>query len=185
MGCEIAGPDLVYIDTDSVKYLGNHEEEFEKLNKHLIKNAKKNGAVAYNRDGKAFYIGVYDQEKTYTDFKTLRSKCYIYSYDNGKTIKATISGVAKDVGQKYFTKHGFDALHDGLEIECSGKLTAHYNNDLPHYIDYHGEKILTASNIALIPADYTIKLQKAHISYIENIKRKLYNTLKDNERSIK
>lgn len=185
MGCEIAGSDLVYIDTDSVKYLGNHEEEFERLNAQLIKNAKQNGAVAYNKDGKAFYIGVYDQEKTYTDFKTLRSKCYIYSYDNGKTIKATISGVAKDVGQKYFTEHGFDALHDGLEIECSGKLTAHYNNDLPHYIDYHGEKILTASNIALIPADYTIKLQKAHISYIENVKRKLYNTLKDNERSHK
>ena len=59
-----------------------------------------------------------------------RSTKEVYN-DNGKTIKSTISGVAKDVGQKYFTEHGFDSLHDGLEIECSGKLTAHYNNDLP------------------------------------------------------
>ena len=173
MGCEIAGADLVYIDTDSVKYIGDHEKGFEELNKELIRNAQNNGAVAYNKDGKPFYIGVYDQEKTYTDFKCLRSKCYIFSYDNGKTIKATISGVAKDVGQKYFTKHGFDALKDGLKIKISGKLTPHYNNDFPHYIEYNGERILTASNIALVPADYTIKIQKAHIAYIESIKKKL------------
>lgn len=178
MGLDITGKDTVYCDTDSVKYIGDHEAEFEKLNEQLRKNAEINGAVAYNKDGKPFYIGVYDQEKTYTDFKTLRSKCYIYSYDNGKTIKATISGVAKDVGQKYFTEHGFDALHDGLSIPMSGKLTPHYNNDFPHYIEYNGETILTASNIALVPADYTIKIQPQHISYIENVKRKLYNNRK-------
>lgn len=178
LGTDIAGRDCVYVDTDSVKYIGDHEKEFEELNKKLIRDAEIHGAVAYNKDGRPFYIGVYDQEKTYTDFKTLRSKCYIYSYDNGKTIKATISGVAKDVGQKYFTKHGFDALKDGLKITTSGKLTPHYNNDKPHYIDYHGEKILTASNIALIPANYTIKIQPAHKQFIADIKQKLYNTIK-------
>ena len=179
MGCELVGEDLVYIDTDSVKYIGDHEEAFHKLNESLIQNAKSNKAFAYNKDGKAFYIGVYDQEKTYTDFKCLRSKCYIYSYDNGATIKATISGVAKDVGQKYFTEHGFDALKDGLSIPMSGKLTPHYNNDRPHYIEYNGERILTASNIALIPADYTIKIQKSHMTYIESVKNKLYNRRKE------
>lgn len=179
MGCEIAGEDLVYIDTDSCKYIGDHEDGFRKLNESLLENAKKNGAVAYNKNGEPFYIGVYDQEQTYTDYKALRSKCYIYSYDNGKTIKATISGVSKDVGKKYFTEHGFDALKDGLLIPMSGKLTPHYNNDLPHYIEYKGERILTASNIALVPADYTIKIQPSHITYIEDIKRKLYNHRKE------
>ena len=179
MGCELVGSDLVYIDTDSVKYIGEHEEAFKKLNESLIENARSNKAVAYNKDGEAFYIGCYDQEKTYTDFKCLRSKCYIYSYDNGKTIKATISGVAKEVGQKYFTEHGFDALHDGLSIPMSGKLTPHYNNDRPHYIEFNGERILTASNIALIPADYTIKIQKSHMTYIESVKNKLYNRRKE------
>ena len=179
MGCELVGSDLVYIDTDSVKYIGEHEEAFKKLNESLIENARSNKAVAYNKDGEAFYIGCYDQEKTYTDFKCLRSKCYIYSYDNGKTIKATISGVAKEVGQKYFTEHGFDALHDGLSIPMSGKLTPHYNNDKPHYIEFNGERILTASNIALIPADYTIKIQISHMTYIESVKNKLYNRRKE------
>ena len=183
MGCELVGSDLVYIDTDSVKYIGDHEDAFIQLNKSLIDNARSNKAVAYNKDGEAFYIGVYDQEKTYTDFKCLRSKCYIYSYDNGKTIKATISGVSKEVGQNYFTKYGFDALHDGLSIPMSGKLTPHYNNDLPHYIDYNGERILTASNIALVPADYTIKIQRSHMTYIESIKNKLYNRRKEDNKN--
>ena len=175
MGCDIVGNDLVYIDTDSVKYIGDHEAEFEKLNKQLIENAEKNGAVATNKDGKKYYIGTYDQEKTYTDFKTLRAKCYIYSYDNGQTIHATISGVAKDIGAEFFTEHGFDALHDGLEIPISGKVSAHYNNDTPHYIEVNGCKILTASNIALIPAAYTIKIDKNHLRYIESIAQKMHN----------
>lgn len=175
LGCEIAGADLVYIDTDSVKYIGNHEEQFKKLNIMLRKNAEQNGAVAYNKDGEPFYIGVYDQEKTYTDFKTLRSKCYIYSYDNGKTIQSTISGVSKEVGAAFFTEHGFDALHDGQKIPVSGKLMPRYNNEDPHYIEIEGVKILTASNIALVPADYTIKIDKAHRLYVERVQKQLYN----------
>ena len=174
IACEqICGPDLVYIDTDSCKYIGDHAKEFEELNRSLIANAELNGAVATNREGKKFYCGVFEKERTYTDFKTLRSKCYIYSYDNGEHIKATISGVAKDVGAKYFTEHGFDALKDGLKIKISGKLTPYYNNDRPHYIEYNGEKIYTASNIALVPADYTIKIQPEHISYIESVQNKI------------
>ena len=171
LGLDIAGEDTVYCDTDSVKYIGDHEQQFEELNEKLIANAVKAGAVAKNKDGKEFPIGIYDQEKTYTDFKTLRSKCYIYSYDNGKTIHATISGVDKKTGAEYFTKNGFEALHDGTSIDISGKVSAKYNNDRPHFIEINGVKMLTASNIALIPSAYTVKLDKSHVAFVETMKK--------------
>ena len=170
--------DLVYCDTDSVKYIGNHEKQFEELNKHLYENAMKHGAIAYNKGGEAFPIGVYDQEKTYTHFKTLRAKAYIYSYDGGKTIKSTISGVSKDIGQKFFTEHGFEIFQNGLSIPVSGKTTAHYNDEKPHYIECKGIKILTAANIALIPAAYSIHIEHTYQDFIDSIQKSMKNILK-------
>lgn len=178
MGLDIAGPDLVYCDTDSVKYIGDHEEEFQKLNKHLRDNALKHGAVAYNKEGKEYPVGIYDQEKTYTDFKTLGAKKYIYSYDNGKTIHSTISGVSKDIGEKFFTKHGFDAFTPDTIIPVSGKVSAHYHDDGIHYVTIKGVKILTASSVALVPAAYTIHITHDYHDFIESVKKSLYNSYK-------
>ena len=173
MGLDIAGDDCVYCDTDSVKFIGDHEEEFKKLNQKFEAEALQAGAVAYNKKGEAFPIGIYDQEKTYTDLKTLGAKKYIYSYDNGKTIKTTIAGVSKEIGAKFFTEHGFEAFQDNTVIPISGKVTAHYNNDRPHYIEVNGVKILTASNIALLPASYTIHITDDYKSFLQYIIRSL------------
>lgn len=175
MGLDIAGPDLVYCDTDSVKYIGDHEKEFEELNKSLRANALKHKAVAYNKDGKEYPVGIYDQEKTYTDFKTLGAKKYIYSYDNGKTIHSTISGVSKDIGEKFFTEHGFDAFTPNTIIPVSGKVSAHYHDEPIHYVTIKGVKILTASSVALVPAAYTIHITHDYHDFIENVRKSLYN----------
>lgn len=177
LGLDIAGEDTVYCDTDSVKFIGDHKAEFEELNIKLEAEAIEAGAVAFNKEGEPFPIGIYDYEGEYTDFKTLGAKKYIYSYDNGKTIKATISGVAKEIGQKFFTEHGFDAFKDNTVIPISGKVTAHYNHEKPHYINVNGVEILTASNIAMLPASYTIHLTddyKSFIKYIRDSLKKYY-----------
>lgn len=175
MGLDIAGPDMVYCDTDSVKFIGDHEAEFEKLNKHLRDNAIRSGAVAYNKEGKEYPVGIYDQEKTYTDFKTLGAKKYIYSYDNGKTIHSTISGVSKDIGQEFFTKYGFDAFKPDTIIPVSGKVSAHYHDEGIHHINIKGVDILTASSVALVPAAYTIHITHDYHDFIESIKNSLYD----------
>ena len=134
MGCDICGEDLIYIDTDSVFYIGDHEKEFEQLNTALTENARKNGAIAYNQKGEAFPVGIWDSEDDITGgFRKLGAKKYLYSFD-GKTIYSTISGVSKEIGKQFFSEHGFDAFTDETTIPISGKVTAHYNNDLPHYI---------------------------------------------------
>ena len=173
MGLDIVGSDMVYCDTDSVKYIGNHEKEFKELNEHLRANALQAGAVAYNNQGHEYPVGIFDQEKTYTEFKTLGAKKYIYSYDNGKTIHSTISGVAKDIGAKFFTEHGFSAFTDKTVIPVSGKVSARYNNDEPHYIEVNGCRILTASNIALVPAAYTIHITHDYSDFITSVRNSL------------
>lgn len=173
-GCDICGEDLLYTDTDSVFYTGDHETEFNKLNEEIIAAAEKFGAVAQNKKGESFPIGVWDDEPECMYFKTLGAKKYLLSYD-GKEIEATISGVNKKIGKDFFTKYGFDSFNDSTVIPISGKVSAHYNNDLPHIIQVNGVDILTASNIALVEASYTINLKPDYKEFIHNIRVALEN----------
>lgn len=178
MGCDICGKDLIYIDTDSVFFVGDHAKEFEALNAALTQNAESAGAVAYNKNGEKFPIGIWDFEPDITGgFRTLGAKKYIYSFD-GKTIYSTISGVSKEIGKEYFTKHGFDSFDEQTTIEISGKVTAHYNDDKPHYIDIDGVHILTASNIALVEAPYTIHIEHDYKNFIASVAKSMYKYYK-------
>ena len=171
-GCEIVKGDLLYIDTDSVFFIGDHEKEFEELNAEMRADAIRQGAVAYNSNGDEFPIGIWTKEPDVNYFKTLGAKKYIMSED-GINIETTISGVNKQIGAEYFTKHGFDAFTNETVIPVSGKVSAHYNREDPHYINVKGVKILTASNIALISASYTINIKNDYNDFIEYIQKSL------------
>ena len=173
-GLDICGKDLLYCDTDSVFYIGDHEKEFEELNNRLKKEAILAGAVAENKNGESFPISLWDSEPDAELFMSLGAKKYIQSFD-GVTLDTTIAGVSKKLGAEYFTKHGFESFSDYTTIRDSGKISAVYNNDLPHYITIDGVKILTASNIALIPTEYTIHIKDKYKSFIEYIRKSLYN----------
>ena len=70
------GSDVVYCDTDSIKFRGDHEKTFEDRNKILIEEAIKHGAYAETKDGKVKYMGVWEDEcknydnGVYDEFKT-------------------------------------------------------------------------------------------------------------------
>ena len=167
-GMDICGKDLLYVDTDSVFYIGNHEKEFEELNKRLEKQALLAGAVAENKAGEVFPIGLWDRESDAKLFMTLGAKKYILSTD-GQHLDVTIAGVSKKLGAEFFTEKGFEAFKNDTIIRDSGKISAKYNNDKPHYIEIDGVKILTASNIALIPTAYTVHLTKKYDTFIKTI----------------
>ena len=174
-GLDICGKDLLYTDTDSVFYIGDHEKEFEELNKKLEAQAIAAGAVAENRNGEVFPIGLWDREADAKLFMTLGSKKYILSYD-GINLETTIAGVNKKLGAAFFTKYGFEVFKNNTIIRDSGKLTAVYNNDKPHYINIKGEKILTASNIALVPVPYTVHINTRYDTFIETIRKSLHRS---------
>ena len=172
-GCEIVGKDLLYIDTDSVFYINDHEKEFEALNAEIREDAIKHKAVAYDPNGNELPIGIWTTEPDAKYFKTLGAKKYILSED-GENIQTTIAGVNKKIGAKFFTENGFDAFDNETIIPVSGKVSAHYNTEKPHEIEINGVKILTASNIALLNASYTINIKNDYNAFIGYIQKSMH-----------
>lgn len=159
------GSDVIYCDTDSIKYVGDHEAEFQEKNKQIIKEAEEAGAYAETKSGKIKYMGVWDDDGTYEEFKTLGAKKYVYS-ENG-IIHSTIAGVSKKAGQKFFSTNGLDAFKIGNVIPDSGHLTAFYNDDNIHQITIKGCTFTTASNVALIDNTYTIGVTDEYLDLLE------------------
>ena len=159
------GSDVIYCDTDSIKYVGDHENDFQEKNKQIIKEAEAAGAYAETKSGKIKYMGVWDDDGTYEEFKTLGAKKYVYS-ENG-IIQSTIAGVSKKAGQKFFSTNGLDAFKIGNIIPDSGHLTAFYNDDNIHQITIKGCTFTTASNVALIDNTYTIGVTDEYLDLLE------------------
>lgn len=144
--------DYIYSDTDSLKVLNadRHQDYFLQYNKRVIYKAEK-CLKRYDLDieklrpktikGVSKPIGVWDFEGTYTRFKTLGAKRYIYEKDGD--IEITIAGVNKKAGKTFLkTKYSnntdifrnfrenleFPAYYerDGIWDNGSGKLCHTY-----------------------------------------------------------
>lgn len=164
----IIGKDVAYCDTDSIKCINGHAADFEKKNKQLEKEAYVAGAYAVDPDGVIRYMGTWEHEtakEKYSQFKTLGSKKYVYR--QGDHVISTIAGVKKTTGSSFFLKHGLEAFKNGTRIKESGHLTAFYNDDEIHEIEIDGEKIVTASNVALIDNTYTIGVTDEYLDLLQ------------------
>ena len=170
---EGSGRKTLYCDTDSVKFIYNENtmEWFDAENRKLIQQAIDAGAVAYDGNGKAHYLGAWEYEGYFEEFRHLGAKRYMYIKD-GKTY-VTIAGVNKKRAAEFFTKAGIEKFTDGTVIENSGHLVAYYNNDEPHYITVYGCTFLTASNVALINDTYTLGMEKDYKKLIKDLKRNI------------
>lgn len=102
--------DYVYADTDSIKVINadKHNKYFESYNNKVITKIERcldfyNIPICRLRPktikGIEKPLGVWDYEHTYTRFKTLGAKRYLYELD-GK-IEITIAGVSKIEGANY------------------------------------------------------------------------------------
>ena len=148
------GSDVVYCDTDSVKYIGDHDDVFNDLNAKALKIAKERGAYAIDSKGNTQYMGIWDDDGHYDRFKTLGAKKYCI--DNDGDVKTTIAGVSKVRGRRFFSKLGIEEFKIGTEIKDAGHLVAYYNDDEIHDITIEGDTFTTASNIALLEGGYKI-----------------------------
>lgn len=169
-GMAITKEDTVYCDTDSLVYLGNHKEEFEKLNQSIIARCEKAGAYAEDSKGDIHYMGTWEHEELDT-FKTLGAKKYAYT--KGDKTVSTVAGVKKSVGSAYFKKHGLEAFEYGVKISNSGHLTAYYNDDPIHEIIVNNCRILTGANVALVDNSYTFNQDETYIDLIKKNKGKV------------
>lgn len=163
------GLDCVYIDTDSVKYVGFHDDVFEQVNQEMLDWCSQNDIINYVEVGtEKFYLGLYDKEKGYSEFITLGAKKYAFS-QNGK-IGITVAGLNKKSGaQELERKGGLSNFKIGTEFFDSGRKTVYYNDDKKHFITVQGCKIENASNIALVDTTYTLGMTDVMISILNGL----------------
>lgn len=168
-GLNMVGRDVVYCDTDSIKYIGDHEADFEKLNETRIEEAKRSGAFATDPKGKIRFMGIWEYEGCYDKFSTLGAKKYIY--ESKGEISSTIAGVSKMAGKAHFKKYGFDGFKIGRTIKESGHLTAYYN-DVPIHTEVapDGYEFISGANVALVDNTYTIGVTNEYLDLLYKAK---------------
>lgn len=163
--------DVIYVDTDSVKYIGDYESVFETYNKEVVQKLEK--AMDYHKipmhltrpktpKGKEKQIGIYETERTYAQFKTLGAKRYAYTYDDSPQVHITVSGVNKDEGAKALTDiHDFspDFVFD---TDYTKKLIFTYLSDMPYILWNEGQADEYLSKqrygINALPTTYSMKI---------------------------
>lgn len=160
-------PDVIYCDTDSVKYVGDYEDVFDAYNQEII--SKLENTLDYYKldkelikpkspDGEEHTLGIFDNERPYKEFKTLGAKKYCYKYEDD-IIHITVSGVGKG-GAEALTS--LDDFRNGFvfDYDHSGKNLLTYNDDQVECIvtDYqnHSVKVTDKYGLNLHPTTYEL-----------------------------
>lgn len=170
--------DVVYCDTDSIKYTHVHDDIFEEYNKNMLIKYKAvikhypelamNDFMPEDREGNKRPIGFFEYDGFYTEFKTLGAKKYAYIEDD--ELHITVSGVAKS---------GVAALNDDINnfkkgftwgYKESGKLTHIYNDDQKAFIfyDHKGKRQESRQQhgVVLQPTTYTLGITSEYEALI-------------------
>lgn len=197
------GQDYIYSDTDSLKILNkeNHKEYFDNYNKEITNKIIEclefyeipfSMAKPKTIKGVAKPLGVWDYEGTYSMFKTLGAKRYMYVEDG--ELHITIAGVSKKKGKLFLErkfktmenifKHFNDKLdfpasytykenNEIKEDTASGKLTHTYLDDemTGVVVDYLGNSCSykEKSAVHLEKADYCLSLESDFLNYIKGV----------------
>lgn len=171
-GIDIVGNDIVYVDTDAVKYINGekYEKEFNRLNNRLIRMAHENdlpGYVEFNGD--KYYLGFWEDEKTALRFKTLGAKKYCgeYEEDGKKELKITVSGMNKEKGARAVGT--IENFKIGKTYKDVGRTVSYYNDEKKHFIDVNGEHFLSAGNIGVVDTTYTLGVTNEYWEYFNKV----------------
>lgn len=163
------GPDVIYCDTDSIKFRGDHAEEFAEANDITKSLCLSSGYYADDPKGRRHYLGTWEEDGDYAEFKSLGAKRYIVRYEGDTHYYTTIAGVNKKRGQEFFDKHGIDAFRNGVTITNAGHVVAYYNDDQPHDITVQGVRIRTGSNVCLVDDVYTMGITNEYADIIQKV----------------
>ena len=172
-GIDLVGADMIYCDTDSVKYQGDHDADFKRLNDEIRKTNNEYCTVKSD-NGKDYTLGIWDDDGSYQTFITLGAKKYAYTDQEGK-IHVTVSGLGKrDAAAELEAGKGLDDFRIGKVFTHSGRTVAQYNEHLGrHIIQVNGEDIVSYSNIAIVPTTYTLGVTSTMLAQLLSYSDKL------------
>lgn len=166
------GMDAVYIDTDSIKFIGEDNERFfEESNEKILKQMGESDVqpFAFTKDNEKMIMGVWEDEGVYDEFKTLGAKKYCYKKNDKYTV--TVSGMNKEKGSKQIKS--MDDFYIGKVYEDVGRTIAFYNDYKPQYIDIMGERVLLTPNVAIVDTTYTLGVTDTYWELIEKMIKEL------------
>lgn len=171
---EKQGADVLYVDTDSVKYRG-HSVDWTGYNAERVQASKNSGAHAEDVHGVTHYMGVYEQETGYKDFTMLRAKCYAFIHEGEEHIQTTIAGVSKKLGGPELEERGgLEKLQNGFTFYKAAGLEAVYNDDTPiEEKELYGHAVEMGPNVCLRPSTYTIDYKVDYLTLLDVIKNGL------------
>lgn len=137
--------DVIYCDTDSVKFIGDYDYLFEDYNKQILKQGKETMKklglqedyfMPISPKGKVCILGTYDREHDYDEFVTLGAKRYAFKID-GK-IGITVSGVNKKAASQLTSLEEFTPQLEFDEEHC-GKTIMTYLVNMPECVWNKGQ----------------------------------------------
>ena len=151
---DIVGNDFLYCDTDSVKYIGDHEDAFAEYNREAMALAEQYGGVAIDKQGEAHYLGVLEDDGEYDRFCTLGAKKY--AYEDAKGLHITIAGVSKRLGAIEMEK--LENFKEGFTFRKAGGTEAIYNDSMDIDLEVDGHMLHITDNVYLHDGEYTLGL---------------------------
>lgn len=168
---DLVGLDCVYCDTDSVKYIGDYDIEFEKLNSEIT-NGDFDIKPYIDYNNHRVFLGTWEKEDDYYQFITMGAKKYAYYYMNGK-IGITVAGLNKSKGAaELWEKGGLEWFRLDEIFHDSGRTSAYYNDNVNiDRITYNGCTFETSSNVALIETTYTLGITGSMLEILDLAKQ--------------
>ena len=195
-----AGMNYIYSDTDSIKVRNAEtiQPYIDNYNKNVV--IKLQRAMNYHKlpfelctpktkDGKIKILGIWDNEGTYTRFKTLGAKRYMTEKDG--EISLTVSGINKKFAIPYLktlNKDLFDLFTENMTIPAtyttkSGELVSGTGKNIHTYIDdaidgvivdYLGNKseYHELSCVHMEESSYNLTYSSLYVNYLLSIKTK-------------
>ncbi len=172
-GINLCGDRLVYVDTDSVKFVG--ESDFSQYNADRVKECMQSGLYATDPQGVTHYGGVYEYDGFARRFVTLGSKKYAYEDDKGQ-LHITVSGVSKKQGAIELAEHGgLEAFKPGFVFQNSGKTECVYNDEKrPVIAKIDGNLVTITRNVVIRETTYTLGVTDSYADLL-NVSANMLN----------
>lgn len=189
-GINICGDGLIYVDTDSCKYMG--AADFSEYNAKMQAASEASGLVAVDRKGRIHYGGIYEDEADMTAFITQGAKKYAYinnvptSFQNldlarvgeNQWLHLTVSGVGKLAGASALAAAGgLDKFKPGFVFRTCGKTQSIYNDGYFGQYQKDGHTLDITRNVVIQDKDYTLDRTKVYDCILDDAKQFLTKSM--------
>ena len=171
----VGNDNVIYCDTDSVKFIGTELSVLDDYNLNQVAYAVANDSAATDPKGNVHHLGEYEFEHCYKKFCTLGAKKYCY-YDEKGEFSITIAGVNKKEGAKELQEaakaqgvSAMDLFKCGYTFREAGGYESRYHDKVrfTHTLE-NGETIEITDNVSLVKSSYTLNITEEYDRLITN-----------------